>query len=85
MAIVFYHRLPAAAGWTAPDILKDRALDRGRVADARFLHRPRDAGVRVLWNTYSTFADKFERGLASVEFAVLSRQYLHLAHLVSIV
>jgi hypothetical protein len=42
-------------------------------------------GDSVLWNTYSTaIADKFERGLASVEFVVLSRQYLHLAHLVGV-
>lgn len=42
-------------------------------------------GDSVLWNTYSTaITDKFERGLASVEFVVLSRQYLHLAHLVGV-
>ncbi len=42
-------------------------------------------GDGVLWNTYSTLlVDKFERELASVEFVVLSRQYLHLAHLVGV-
>jgi hypothetical protein len=42
-------------------------------------------GDAVLWNTHSTLlVDKFERGLASVEFEVLSRQYLHLAHLVGV-
>jgi hypothetical protein len=42
-------------------------------------------GDTVLWNTHSTLlVDKFDRGLASVEFEVLSRQYLHLAHLVGV-
>ncbi len=42
-------------------------------------------GDSVLWNTYSTMiADKFERRPASVELVVLSRQYLHLAHLVGV-
>lgn len=42
-------------------------------------------GDSVLWNSYSTtITDKFERGLASVEFVVLSRQYLHLGHLVGV-
>lgn len=44
-------------------------------------HSPTD----VLWNTSSRLlADKFERGEASVEFSVLSRQYLHLSHLVGV-
>jgi hypothetical protein len=42
-------------------------------------------GNEVLWNTYATLlVDKFDRGLASVECIVLSRQYLHLAHLVGV-
>jgi hypothetical protein len=42
-------------------------------------------GDEVLWNTYSTLlAEKFDRGLASVEVVVLSRQYLHLTHLVGV-
>jgi hypothetical protein len=42
-------------------------------------------GDGVLWNSYSTtIAEKFERGLASVEFVVLARQYLHLGHLVGV-
>ena len=42
-------------------------------------------GDDVLGNTYSTLlVDKFDRGLASVECIVLSRQYLHLTHLVGV-
>jgi hypothetical protein len=42
-------------------------------------------GDSLLWNSHSTLVmDKFDRGLASVEFAILSRQYLHLAHLVGV-
>ena len=42
-------------------------------------------GDVVLWNTYSRLLmEKFDRGLASVECVVLSRQYLHLAHLVGV-
>jgi hypothetical protein len=42
-------------------------------------------GNDVLWNTYSTLlVEKFDRDLASVEFIVLSRQYLHLGHLVGV-
>ena len=32
----------------------------------------------------SGVADQFERGQASVEFVVMTRQYLHLAHLVGV-
>jgi hypothetical protein len=42
-------------------------------------------GNDVLWNTYSTLlVERFDRGLGSVEVIVLSRQYLHLAHLVGV-
>jgi hypothetical protein len=42
-------------------------------------------GNDVLWNTYSTLlVEKFDRNLASVECIVLSRQYLHLTHLVGV-
>ena len=42
-------------------------------------------GDHVLWNSQSTLlSDEFDRGLASVEFAILARQYLHLAHLVGV-
>jgi len=42
-------------------------------------------GDDVLSHTYSTLlVEKFDRGLASVECIVLSRQYLHLAHLIGV-
>lgn len=42
-------------------------------------------GDDVIWNTYSKgIEDQFEIGRASVEFVVISRQYLHLAHLVGV-
>jgi hypothetical protein len=42
-------------------------------------------GDDVIWNVYSTgIKDQFEIDRASVEFTVISRQYLHLAHLVGV-
>jgi hypothetical protein len=39
----------------------------------------------VIWNTYSKgIEDLFEIGRAAVEFTVIQRQYLHLAHLVGV-
>ena len=70
------------------------------VPDARFLQAakqfsaPRFAvlekvwrlhGDDVIWNTYSKgIEDQFEIGRAAVEFTVIQRQYLHLAHLVGV-
>jgi hypothetical protein len=70
------------------------------VADARFLeaakqfNAPRFAvlekvwrlhGDDVIWNTYSKgIEDQFEIGRAAVEFTVIKRQYLHLAHLLGV-
>jgi hypothetical protein len=69
-------------------------LDRRAVEAAKQFSAPRFKvlyrlwlrhGDQLLWNTYSTLlVEKFDRGLASVEFVVLSRQYLHLAHLVGV-
>jgi hypothetical protein len=45
----------------------------------------RQHGDDVIWNTYSHgIDDQFNCGRASVEFVVVSRQYLHLAHLVGV-
>jgi hypothetical protein len=42
-------------------------------------------GDDVIWNVYSKgIEDQFDLGRASVEFVVISRQYLHLAHLVGV-
>ena len=42
-------------------------------------------GDDVIWNVYSKgIEDQFDIGRASVEFVVISRQYLHLAHLVGV-
>ena len=42
-------------------------------------------GINALATVYSSgVADQFERGRASVEFVVMTRQYLHLAHLVGV-
>ena len=42
-------------------------------------------GDDVIWNVYSKgIEDQFETGRAAVEFIVVSRQHLHLAHLVGI-
>jgi hypothetical protein len=42
-------------------------------------------GDDVIWNTYSKgIDDQFEIGRAVVEFTVIRRQYLHLAHLVGV-
>ncbi len=42
-------------------------------------------GDAMLWDLHSTLiADKLERGEAGIEFAVLTHQYLHLAHLVGV-
>jgi hypothetical protein len=42
-------------------------------------------GDDVIWNTYSKgIEDQFEIGRAAVEFTVIQRQYLHLAHLVGV-
>jgi hypothetical protein len=42
-------------------------------------------GDDVIWNVYSKgIEDQFDIGRAAVEFIVLSRQYLHLAHLVGV-
>ena len=42
-------------------------------------------GDDVIWNIYAKgIEDQFESGRASVEFIVISRQYLHLAHLVGV-
>ena len=42
-------------------------------------------GNDAVATVYSTgVADQFERGQASVEFVVMTRQYLHLAHLVGV-
>jgi hypothetical protein len=39
----------------------------------------------VIWNTYSKgVEDQFEAGRAAVEFIVIQRQYLHVAHLVGV-
>ena len=51
----------------------------------KVLYRLWQYGNDVLWNTSSTLlVEKFDRGLASVEVIVLSRQYLHLTHLVGV-
>jgi hypothetical protein len=42
-------------------------------------------GDDVIWNSYSRgIEDQFEIGRAAVEFIVIQRQYLHLAHLVGV-
>ena len=42
-------------------------------------------GDDVIWNVYSKgIEDQFDIGRAAVEFIVISRQYLHLAHLVGV-
>jgi hypothetical protein len=42
-------------------------------------------GDDVIWNTYSKgIEDQFDIGRAAVEFTVIQRQYLHLAHLVGV-
>jgi hypothetical protein len=42
-------------------------------------------GDDVIWNAYSKgIEDQFDIGRASVEFIIISRQYLHLAHLVGV-
>jgi hypothetical protein len=42
----------------------------------------RQHGDDVIWNVYSKgIEDQFDIGRASVDFIVISRQYLHLAHL----
>ena len=42
-------------------------------------------GDGVIWDTYSKgIEDQFEIGRAAVEFTVIQRQYLHLAHLVGV-
>lgn len=42
-------------------------------------------GDDVIWNAYSKgIEDQFDIGRASVDFIVISRQYLHLAHLVGV-
>jgi hypothetical protein len=42
-------------------------------------------GDDVIWNTYSKgIEDQFDLGRAAVEFTVIQRQYLHVAHLVGV-
>jgi hypothetical protein len=84
---LFKQRRRAAAD---PAFVPDRRfLDAAKQFSAprfRVLYRLwRQLGDKVLWNTYSTLlVDKFDRGEASVEFIVQSRQYLHLSHIVGV-
>ncbi len=79
---------------------RDAARAPGFVPDARYLDAARQFsaprfsvlekawrlhGDDVIWNAYSKgIEDQFDIGRASVEFTVISRQYLHLAHLVGV-
>jgi hypothetical protein len=79
---------------------REAAQELAFVPDARYLEAARQFsaprfsvlekvwrlhGDDVIWNVYSKgIEDQFEIGRASVDFIVISRQYLHLAHLVGV-